>query len=1210
MAIKNHIVRKKLLKLCKEQLANKSKFNLISFNSKVDVWRDSMVKCSFDNLENALRWVDNLQAQGSTNTFGALSVAYEMDDVEAIYLLSDGLPDQPPDLILSQVKETLPIHTISFNCTDPEANQFLFELSQKTNGRYHCFSEISNNESMPPTHESEDLTLIRREIENGLKDLDQMLKLRNECLSKDLSFKEEKRESLGKRPLSSQPRPYSAIAYNETRSSLLRNSIVPKKELQQQQQQQDQKRFTDEKPTKKKRKKKKRLKKNHTIIQKWLQTNSISAMKLTILDALKPTIIQQKPTYVESLDKEVFSKVYGDIFPIIHSASGKTREFQIVNPQAVDLVAYETKLQLTLNKIEEKLNDFVLENISPEFKESHCPNNEEISYRDMKEEIQKDLNEQELTTSISDLDLLEEELEQGRIYMKQSQDLRETVKQLSNEAKEEKEKQNQQNESPKKSTKTITSNPRFRYHRVLARSDVDGFYYPAIVNKYVNARFVSVLFDDGEVQVTCVRYLIPIGGSAPCPVLNVGDYVLVKCTSIDAEIEKVFYVPGIIQVSPLKMKATDNFYTVIKFNTKKCTVLRKDIVKITRSRFIFSFKFIQESEQNITSFDNSKFDTLQSLSHVPRPPSRDSNSSSRSSIRTVTSRSSRASSRVSVVSNIEQKKNENESDEDDNESGNESETKAEDLEDDKEEEENEEEPHEERDHISKEIEELKSERQKLLDTINTRLREEDSEKSRVIEEQKVLLTQFQDKLTLNETRLTDHQSELDRLRAELIKEKEDSIMEKKLKDSEEVKDKYKDLASMQMDLFQRLQEQQERFFDRMMEQSQSHPQIIKTENPEINPVKNENEDSHQKVGGDVEIETEEQKEEQEEEKPTLEDDNDEENDEKSENIENENENNDEKNEETSEDDDDDKELKVLFSPKSDAVLLTQGDTGVYVSRSPLLSDPAVESKRLPSVVQVNEEVLSRFMDDGWYYRGIVKKTLPSKDMYLVEDGVGEVEEVERGDIITDDDDAPNVIRPTDYVIALHPSYLYAYAPGFVVNDEPDVSYRVQFYDGQIAVVPRAEAYLTSREKFQNNVRYIRAKEQALIGQAVVCRSNKTGAFYLGAVRDRVSGCRNYLVEWADRSLDIQNYAYIFGSHTKRHKFSAGSKVLAVFNPDMYEYLPGTVTKCNGQLLQVKFINNKKMENVDASQAFWLSSDYFQTSAAFWMERNKKPESSL
>lgn len=41
------------------------------------------------------------------------------------------------------------------------------------------------------------------------------------------------------------------------------------------------------------------------------------------------------------------------IFPIIHSASGKTKEFQIVNPQAVDLVTYENKLEFALSKIEE-----------------------------------------------------------------------------------------------------------------------------------------------------------------------------------------------------------------------------------------------------------------------------------------------------------------------------------------------------------------------------------------------------------------------------------------------------------------------------------------------------------------------------------------------------------------------------------------------------------------------------------------------------------------------------------------------------------------------------------------------------------------------------------------------------------------------------------------------------------------------------------------
>ena len=42
--------------------------------------------------------------------------------------------------------------------------------------------------------------------------------------------------------------------------------------------------------------------------------------------------------------------------------------------------------------------------------------------------------------------------------------------------------------------------------------------------------------------------------------------------------------------------------------------------------------------------------------------------------------------------------------------------------------------------------------------------------------------------------------------------------------------------------------------------------------------------------------------------------------------------------------------------------------------------------------------------------GIVKKISPSEEKFLIEDGVGDVEEVERGDIITDEDDAPNVIR--------------------------------------------------------------------------------------------------------------------------------------------------------------------------------------------------------
>ena len=49
--------------------------------------------------------------------------------------------------------------------------------------------------------------------------------------------------------------------------------------------------------------------------------------------------------------------------------------------------------------------------------------------------------------------------------------------------------------------------------------------------------------------------------------------------------------------------------------------------------------------------------------------------------------------------------------------------------------------------------------------------------------------------------------------------------------------------------------------------------------------------------------------------------------------------------------------------------------------------------------------------------------------YLVEDSLGDLEQIYRQDIITDADDADNEIDVHDPVIALHPSFPYSYAPG-------------------------------------------------------------------------------------------------------------------------------------------------------------------------------------
>jgi von Willebrand factor A domain-containing protein 3 len=48
-----------------------------------------------------------------------------------------------PRQILSQIhlNSRMPIHTISFNCNDSEANKFLSQLARETSGRYHYFNE-------------------------------------------------------------------------------------------------------------------------------------------------------------------------------------------------------------------------------------------------------------------------------------------------------------------------------------------------------------------------------------------------------------------------------------------------------------------------------------------------------------------------------------------------------------------------------------------------------------------------------------------------------------------------------------------------------------------------------------------------------------------------------------------------------------------------------------------------------------------------------------------------------------------------------------------------------------------------------------------------------------------------------------------------------------------------------------------------------------
>ena len=120
-------------------------FNIIEFNEEVSKWADRLVTCTPRTVSVVSEWIHELKCGTSTNTMEALIKAYEDDGMDAIYLVTDGLPDQSPPVIIENVRRLYkgrPIHAIYLTGThsDPAAKEFLEELAKITKGSFHCIS--------------------------------------------------------------------------------------------------------------------------------------------------------------------------------------------------------------------------------------------------------------------------------------------------------------------------------------------------------------------------------------------------------------------------------------------------------------------------------------------------------------------------------------------------------------------------------------------------------------------------------------------------------------------------------------------------------------------------------------------------------------------------------------------------------------------------------------------------------------------------------------------------------------------------------------------------------------------------------------------------------------------------------------------------------------------------------------------------------------
>lgn len=129
-----------------ESLPTSTSFNLVSFNSELEVWHRALVTAAPDTKTKAVRWVNQLDADGATHTYDALKATLDQQP-EAIYLLTDGQPTGgtivEPNGIIEAVRQTnryrrTTIHVIGVN-PGPENgvfSEFLKKLAAENWGQY------------------------------------------------------------------------------------------------------------------------------------------------------------------------------------------------------------------------------------------------------------------------------------------------------------------------------------------------------------------------------------------------------------------------------------------------------------------------------------------------------------------------------------------------------------------------------------------------------------------------------------------------------------------------------------------------------------------------------------------------------------------------------------------------------------------------------------------------------------------------------------------------------------------------------------------------------------------------------------------------------------------------------------------------------------------------------------------------------------------
>ncbi|XP_048405430.1 uncharacterized protein LOC125461095 isoform X2 [Stegostoma tigrinum] len=127
------------------------KFNIIAFAGKVAKYCDNLIDCTPQAVEKIIPWIRSLECQTGRNMQHALAVALDDPATDAVYLITDGIPDIKPQevyTILMNAAKGRPVHTLyvmeSYN--ESEVHECLEKIAWQTGASFQA-ARLNTSES-------------------------------------------------------------------------------------------------------------------------------------------------------------------------------------------------------------------------------------------------------------------------------------------------------------------------------------------------------------------------------------------------------------------------------------------------------------------------------------------------------------------------------------------------------------------------------------------------------------------------------------------------------------------------------------------------------------------------------------------------------------------------------------------------------------------------------------------------------------------------------------------------------------------------------------------------------------------------------------------------------------------------------------------------------------------------------------------------------